>query len=112
MLGEGDTFGINGGFDTPEKKFSINFGKVNTNLCLILHYNVDNSYLLVNGKEIFKFKLDNKSVNFPTQFCLRSIANGFRAVETKEISLNKNAYDFSVDHNCIDKSDILKFTRI
>ena len=39
-----------------------------------LHYNADNNYLLVNGKEIFKFKADNKNVNFPTQFCLGSIS--------------------------------------
>ena len=35
-------------------------------LVLSLHYNDDNSYLFVNGKEIIKFKADNKNVNFPT----------------------------------------------
>ena len=35
-----------------------------------MHYNADNSYLFVNGKEIFKFKADNKNVNFQTQFSL------------------------------------------
>ena len=59
-----------------------------------------------NGKEIFKFKADN-NVNFPTQFCLGSISNGFSATESREISLNGNVYDFSVDYNSIDKSDIL-----
>ena len=39
-----------------------------------LHYNADNNYLLVNGKEIFKFKADNKNVNFPNQFCLGGIS--------------------------------------
>ena len=72
-----------------------------------LHYNADNSYLFVNGKEIFKFKADNKNVNFPTQFCLESICNGFSATESREVSLNGNMYDFSVDYNSIDKSDIL-----
>ena len=51
-----------------KKKVSINFSKANTKFCLNLHYNVDNSYLFVNGKEIFKFKANNKNVNFPTQF--------------------------------------------
>ena len=32
---------------------------------LSLQYNADNSYLFVNGGEIFKFKADNKNVNFP-----------------------------------------------
>ena len=72
-----------------------------------LHYNSDNSYFFVNRKEIFKFKTDNKNVNFPGQFCLRSISNGFSNTESREVSLNGNVYDFSVDYNSIDKSDIL-----
>ena len=107
MLGEGTTFGINGRFDSPGKKFSINFNKANPNFCLNMHYNADNSYLFVNRKEIFKFKADNKNVNFPTQFCLRSIFNGFSATESRKVSLNGHVYDFSVDYNSIDKSDIL-----
>ena len=43
MLGEGPTFGINGSFGSPGKKFSINFSKPNTKICLSLHYNGDNS---------------------------------------------------------------------
>ena len=62
--------------------------------------------MFVNGKEICKFKADN-NVNFPTQFCLGSISNGFSATESREISLNGKVYDFSVDYNSIDKSDIL-----
>ena len=66
VLGEGPTFGINGSFGSPEKKFSINFSKAATKFCLSLSCNACNSYLFVNGKETFKFKADNKSVNFPT----------------------------------------------
>ena len=72
-----------------------------------LHYNDNNSYLFLNGKEIFKFKANNKNVNFPIQFCLGSIFNGFSAAESREVSLNGNVYDFSIDYNSIDKSDIL-----
>ena len=71
-------------------------------------YNADNSYLFVNGKEIFKFRADNKNINFPTQFCLGSISNGLSAAEFREVSLNGNLYKFLVDYNSIDKSDILK----
>ena len=59
------------------------------------------------GKENFRFKTDNKNVNFPTQFCLGSISNGFSNTESREVSLNGNVYDFSVDYSSIDKSDIL-----
>ena len=83
ILGEGPTYGINGRFGSPENKFSINFTKANTKFCLNLRYNGDNSYLFVNGKEIFKFKADNKNVNFPTQFCLGSISNRFSATESR-----------------------------
>ena len=93
---------------SPEKKFSIDFSKVSTKCCLSLLYNADNSYLFVNGKGVFKFKADNKNANFPTQFCLRKISNGFSATESKEVSLNENVYDLSVANNSIDKSDILK----
>ena len=37
-----------------KKMFSINFSKENTKLCLSLHYNADNNFLFVNGKETIK----------------------------------------------------------
>ena len=52
VLGESLTFGISGSFGSSEKNFSINFSKANTNLCLGLYSNVDNSYLLVNGRDM------------------------------------------------------------
>ena len=62
-----------------KKRFGINFSKAIKKFCLSLHYNADKSCLFVNGKGIFKFKADNKNVNFGTQFCLGSISNGFSA---------------------------------
>ena len=76
-----------------------------------LHYNTDNSYLFVHGKKIFKFITDNENVNFPTQFCLGSISNGFSATESREVSLNENVYDCSADYNSIDKSHILNIQK-
>ena len=107
ILGEDPTSGINKSFDSPQKKFSINFSKARTKFCLTLHYNVDNGYLFVNGKEIYKFKADNKNANFPNRFCLRSISDGFHDTESREVSLGGNVYNFSVDYNAIDKPDIL-----
>ena len=72
-----------------------------------LDYSANNSYLFVNGKEIFKFRADNKNINFPTQFWLGSISNGFSATDPREVSLYVNVYDFSVDYNSIVKIDIL-----
>ena len=63
--------------------------------------------MFVNGKAIFKFKADNRNVNFPTQFGLGSNSNGFSTTESTEVSLNGNVYEFSVDYNSTDTSDIL-----
>ena len=61
--------------------FSINFSKVNTKFCLNLHYNGDNRYLFVTGKETYKFKADYKNVEFSNEFCLGSISNKFGTIE-------------------------------
>ena len=82
VLGEGPTYGITGGFSSQEKKIIINFSKARAKFCLTLHYNGDSS---VNEKEIYKFKANDKNFNFPAQFCLRSISNGFAATKTREV---------------------------
>ena len=86
------------------KKFNNNFSK--QKIFLSLHYSNNNIYLLLTVKEIFKFKANNKNVNFPTQFCLGVISNGFGATESREVTLKGNLYDFSVDYKAIDNSDI------
>ena len=100
MLVEGP-YGINGSFGSRAKKFSFNFTEANTNFWLNLHYNADDS-LFINLKEVFKSKAKHKKVNFPT-----SITNGFSATEYREVSLNANVYEFSVDYSSVDKSDII-----
>ena len=50
------------------KVLSINFSKANTKFFLSLHYNADNSYLFVNGKEIFKLKPTMKKLTFDINF--------------------------------------------
>ena len=63
--------------------------------------------MFVNGKEIIKFKAKSKSVNLRTRFCLGSISDGFIATEPREVPLNGNVYNFLLDYNSIDKSDLL-----
>ena len=58
---------------TAEKMYSINFTEKNKKFCLSLHYNGANSYLFVNGTEIYKFKAkDSKIVARP--YCLANIS--------------------------------------
>ena len=105
--GDRPTYDINGSLDVAEEKLSNNFTKAKENFCLNLHYSRDNSYLFVGGKEIYKIKANNGSVNFPNQFYLENISSGFVAVESREVSLKGNVCYVSVDYNAIDKSDIL-----
>ena len=56
ILGERDSSGIKESLGVPAKKININFSKAKTKFYLSLHYNSNNSYLFINGKEIYKFK--------------------------------------------------------
>ena len=56
ILGVGPTQGLQHTL-TAEKVYSINFTLTNIKFCLSLHYKEANSYLFVNGTEIYKFKV-------------------------------------------------------
>ena len=58
---------------SAEKMYSINFTEHNKNFCLSLHYNGANSYLFVNGKEIYKFKAKDSEI-VAAQLCLQNIS--------------------------------------
>ena len=73
----------------------------------MIWHSSNNSYSLISGKKIYKFKTSNKNVHFHSQFSNGSICNKFDNVESKEVSLNRNVFDFSVDYNAIDKCNIL-----
>ena len=72
-----------------------------------LHYNANNSYLFVTGKQIFNFKGNNKNAHFQTQFYLGSISNGLSATDSTKVCSNKNVSEFSVDYSSTDKSDTI-----
>ena len=73
--------------------------------CLSLHYNGTNSYLFVNGTEIYKFKAkDSKILVGP--ICLRNISKDWSVGNMKRTGFNVYVYDFSVDYDSIDVDDI------
>ena len=53
--------------------YSINFTENNKKFCLSLHYNGANSYLFVNGTEIYKFKAKDSEI-VASLLCLGNIA--------------------------------------
>ena len=46
-----------------------------------------------------------------TRFSLGSICNWYGATDSREVSLKGNVYDFSVDYNPMNKSDILNILK-
>ena len=52
--------------------YSINFTENNEKFCLSLHYNKANSYLFVNGTEIYKFKAKDSEI-VASPLCLKNI---------------------------------------
>ena len=89
FLDEGATDDINDSVGIAEKKFSITFSKAKAKFWLSLHYNGDNSYLLVTGIEIYKFKVNQENVNFSTIFLLGSISEKCSAVESRKVSFKE-----------------------
>ena len=78
--------------------FSINFGATKKRFPLSLHYNRDNSYLFVNGKEIIKSKAkDLEIVEDP--ICLGNVSKDFSGSNMKKTGLYGSVYYFSIDHN-------------
>ena len=57
---------------------------------------------LLMEKKSLNLTLTIKMLTFQLKFFLGSICNGFSATEFREVSLNGNVYDFSVDYNSID----------
>ena len=62
ILGRDFIQGIDGTTIYAEKMYSINFSEVGARFCLSLHYNGDNSYLFVNGREMIKFKAKDSEI--------------------------------------------------
>ena len=66
--------------------FSINFTLTKKKFCLSLHYNGANSYLFVNGTEIYKFKAKDSEI-VATSLWLRNISKDWSADNMKKQAL-------------------------
>ena len=71
-----------------------------------MHYNGANSYLLVNGTEIIKFKAKNSEIS-AYLLCLGNIPKDWSVDSLKKTGLKGYIYNFSVDYNAIAVADIL-----
>ena len=68
---------------TAEKMCSINFTVSKKKFCLSLHYNESNSYLFVNGTEIYKFKAKGSEI-VATPLCLGNISKDWSVDNMKK----------------------------
>ena len=84
---------------------SINFTVTKKKFCLSLHYNGANSYLFVNGTEIYKFKAKDSEI-VASPLCLWNISKDWPKDNVKKAGFTGYVYDFSVDYNVNDIDDI------
>ena len=86
--------------------YSINFTVTKRKFCLSLHYNGENSYLLVNGSKIIKFKAKD-SETVATLLCLGNISKDLSVDNMKRNGFDGYVYDFGVEYDAIAVDDIL-----
>ena len=104
ILGKNPTQGLEHTL-SAEKMYSISFTENNKNFCLKLHYNGANSYLFVNGTEIYKFKAKDSGI-VVTPLRLGNLSKDWLVDNVKNTRLNGYVYDFSADHDVIAVDDI------
>ena len=71
-----------------------------------MHYNGDNIYLFVSGKEMIKFKAKGSEIA-EDPICLGNISKYFSESNMKKTGLYGSVYYFSIDRNATASNDIL-----
>ena len=106
VSGKGPTQGLEHTL-SAEKMYSINFTLTKNKFCLSLHYNGANSYLFVNGIEIYKFKAKDSEI-VASPLCLGNISKDWSIDNRQYEKIGFNGYvdDFSVDYDATDVDDI------
>ena len=95
----GDLFvqGINDTTLYAEKVYSQNFSKASKKFVFSLHYNGDDSYLFVNGKQELKFKCKTEHL-VKEKLCLGNLSDQWTTSKFEKSGLYGNIYDFVVDY--------------
>ena len=83
-----------------EKMFYRNFTELGKEFILSLHYNGDNSYLFVDGREELKFKTKTDQIINKT-LCLSNLSHYWGKDHSARTSLYGNIYDFVLDYKAI-----------
>ena len=100
LMGDGLTQGINDTTIYVEKNYYRNFTDPGKKFALSLHYNGDDSYLFVNGRQELKFKAKNDQfVN--EKLYIGNLRDQWTTSESEKAGLYGNIYNFLVDYQAI-----------
>ena len=96
-MGDGLTQVINDTTIYAEKKYFKNFTEPNVKFVLSLHYNSNDSYLFVNGRQELKFKAKIDQL-VKEKLCIGNLSDEWTTTESEKTGLYGNIYDFVVDY--------------
>ena len=100
LMGTGLTQGINDTTIYAEKNFYRNFTDFGKKFVLSLHYNGDNSYLFVNGRQELKFKAKTNQL-VKEKLCIGNLSDQWTTSESEKTGVYGKIYDFVVDYEQI-----------
>ena len=100
LMGTGLTQGINDTTIYAEKNFYRNFSDFGKKIVLSLHYNGDNSYLFVNGRQELKFKAKTDQL-VKEKLCIGNLSDQWTTSESEKTGKYGKIYDFVVDYEKI-----------
>ena len=96
-MGDGLTQGIHDATLYVKKKYFRNFTEPNVKFVLSLHYNGNDSYLFVNGRQELKFKFKTDQL-VKEKLCIGNLSDQWTANESEKTGPYGNIYDFVVDY--------------
>ena len=80
-----------------EKMYYRNFTHLGKKFMLSLHYNGDNSYLFVNGRQELKFKTKTDQL-VKENLCIGNLSDQWTTSESEKTGIYGKIYDFVVDY--------------
>ena len=100
VMGDRFTQGIHDTTLYIDKKYFRNFTEPSVKFVLSLHYNGDDSYLFVNGRQELKFKCKADQL-VKEKLCIGNLSDQWTASESEKTGLYGNIYDFVVGYEQI-----------
>ena len=100
VMRTGLTQGIHDTTLYAEKNFYRNFTDPSKKFMLSLHYNGDNSYLFVNGRQELNFNCKTGQL-VKKELCIGNLSDEWTTSESEKTGLYGNIYDFVVDYEQI-----------